>query len=577
MTGAGAARRRRLPRLFRGVRGRMLALLLTAGVPVIGIAVTNAVLNYDAALSGGLNQTALLRAVAAAQHGAALESMQQMVEALVRDPVVANAEAGCDAILAGLRRVNEGRYANLWVIQPDGALLCSALPATRGTRYAVQSYLTEAIKDQRFTIGSFIIGGLSRRPVLTAGAPVLAGGQVVRVVAASLELDFLLRRSADEALPRERRIWLLDRFQTPLSLTGEAEGDLPEPALARAITSSRGNWTAEGHAVSGAPFAYASTTLSEDLRVLVGMPTTEIRAAARSVLLRRLLELAAFLAACLVAIMAGVDLAVVRPLRKLADRVRAWRPGAPFLPASHRGEPDEVLALEDALGDAAAAIAQREAELSAALQKGELLMGEIHHRVKNNLQIVASLLNLHANRLRDPRAQAEFAAARDRVQALATLHRHLYMNHEFEAIALGPFLEELARQLFDSLGEKPGGRIGLSVEAEPLEIVTDQAVSLALLVTEAVTNAVKHGFPQGRAGHVWITVRRDGEEVELVVRDDGVGIVGDQGGSHGIGMTLIEGFAAHLAGESGLSSTAEGTVFRLRFTPRRRSADEKIG
>ncbi|MFC7554138.1 sensor histidine kinase [Pseudoroseomonas wenyumeiae] len=197
-------------------------------------------------------------------------------------------------------------------------------------------------------------------------------------------------------------------------------------------------------------------------------------------------------------------------------------------------------------------------------------MAEIHHRVKNNLQIVASLLNLQANRLRDPAAKAEFGTARDRVQALATLHRHLYTNRTFEAIELRPFLQELCQQLFSALGEKPGKRINLVVEAGQLEIVTDQAVSLALLVTEAVTNSIKHAFPDGSTGTITISVHteatEEGEDVLLSIRDDGQGMDEEEDGGGGIGMTLIQGFAQHLGGEIERHHGPDGgTELNLRF------------
>lgn len=141
-------------------------------------------------------------------------------------------------------------------------------------------------------------------------------------------------------------------------------------------------------------------------------------------------------------------------------------------------------------------------------------------------------------------------------------------------------MEELTRQLFESIGEGKTGRISFEIEAEPLEIVTDQAVSLALLVTEAVTNALKHAFPDGRRGIIHISVQRDGEDVVLIVRDNGVGtlvteVEMDEQEEPGIGMTLIRGFAQHLNGEFTIEHLAEGTIFRLHFRPQRRQHDDE--
>ena len=123
-----------------------------------------------------------------------------------------------------------------------------------------------------------------------------------------------------------------------------------------------------------------------------------------------------------------------------------------------------------------------------------------------------------------PEARAEFASARDRVRALATLHRHLYSHGEVHTINMPDFLTELCGQLFQAMGEIEGQRIKLTIEASPLQMSSDQAVPLSLIVTEAVSNALKYAFPHGRAGHVLVRLTADGETVTLVVQDDGIGM-----------------------------------------------------
>ena len=196
-------------------------------------------------------------------------------------------------------------------------------------------------------------------------------------------------------------------------------------------------------------------------------------------------------------------------------------------------------------------------------------MREIHHRVKNNLQIVASLLNLQSSRIRLPEARAEFASARDRVRALATFHRHLYLQGEVHTIDMPAFLRELCNQLFQAMGETAGRRIKLVIEANPLQMNSDQAVPLSLIVTEAVSNAVKYGFANGRAGTVHVCLSADGEEATLVVEDDGVGIPAgrsetETGTRDGIGITLIRGFARQLSATLTVHED-QGTCYTVRF------------
>jgi len=560
--------------MLRGVRGRMFLLLLVASVPVVGIASANAILGYESELASGRRTATILGDVAAARHGATIETLQQTLAGLARKPeiLLAGNAPGCPPIVQALLALYPERYANFWVLDASGRLLCSAQPVPPGHSVPQADYLQMVTAERKFVLTPFRRNAAGES-VITGAVPLIVDGAVQGVVAGSLLLDHFVHEEGRGQERAAQRIWLVDRGAVPLPLTRAPPLDLPPSAVLQRLIRQPGAMTLEARAQGGAEFAYASTPLAPGLRLLVGLPTGEIRTAANVVLLRRAFELAVFLLACLVVIVLGADLAIARPLRLLAARVRQWRPGAPFRSQPVPGEPDEVRALEQAVSDAAQAISGRQEELRSALRQRDLLMAEIHHRVKNNLQIVASLLNLQAGRLRDPRARAEFVTARDRVQALATLHRHLYTNQTFEMIALRPFLEELGQQLFAALGERPGQRIALVVEADELEIVTDQAVSLALLVTETVTNAIKHGFPDARSGTVTVTVHAEGDDVTLTVRDDGLGMkLDEEEGSQGIGLTLIRGFAQHLGGEIEIRGEG-GTELVLRFTLRRRETE----
>lgn len=247
----------------------------------------------------------------------------------------------------------------------------------------------------------------------------------------------------------------------------------------------------------------------------------------------------------------GIEFVVARPLRALQDCVDDWRRGEPFELPPGRTLPGELRGLGLSFKRATRLLAEQEAELALAKQRQELAMQEIHHRVKNNLQIVASLLNLQASRILLPEARAEFQSARDRVRALATVHRHLYAHGEVHTINLRGFLLELCVQLFQAMGETVGERLALEVDAPELEMSSDQAVPLSLIVTEAVTNAIKYAYPAGRMGTISVRVAFEGEMVVLEIRDDGIGILAGRaetaaGMRDGIGIQLITGFARQL-------------------------------
>ena len=275
--------------------------------------------------------------------------------------------------------------------------------------------------------------------------------------------------------------------------------------------------------------------------------------------------------------MIGIEFVVMRPLRAVRTAIDGWRRGAAFDVAPGQTLPSELRGLALSFRRATRMLGRREAQLRLAVQRQELAMQEIHHRVKNNLQIIASLLNLQASRIRSPVAKAEFQAARDRVRALATVHRHLYAHGELHTINMRTFLLELCGQLFNAMGETEGERLGLEIEAPELEMSSDQAVPLALIVTEAVTNAIKYAYPDGRRGTIAITLTTDRDGLVLQIADDGIGIpVGraetEAGTRDGIGIQLINGFARQL-GASLEVEQGVGTTYRVRLKLRRERLD----
>ena len=220
-------------------------------------------------------------------------------------------------------------------------------------------------------------------------------------------------------------------------------------------------------------------------------------------------------------------------------------------------------------------ISAREAELRDSLAQKEVLVREIHHRVKNNLQLVMSLLNLHARRIRDPRAEVAFAEARSRINALATLHRRLYESESLQEIDLQWFLEDLCAELRRG-GLSRGRNIELIVDSPSEVIGPEIAVPLGLLVTEAITNAYKHAFNERDGGHIRVEVRRDSPDSAAAVRAATMArhrSDARQSGRDGLGRSLIEAFVRQLRGELEIRSDQAARSCKC-VSPRRRTTRE---
>lgn len=188
------------------------------------------------------------------------------------------------------------------------------------------------------------------------------------------------------------------------------------------------------------------------------------------------------------------------------------------------------------------------AQLRAALAEKELLLREVHHRVKNNLQIVSSLLRLQAENISDERVSAAVQDSQNRIRALALVHEQLYRSESLAHIDIGEYLQNIATSVWRSLSMR-GSPIRLTSEvSHGISINIDQAIALGLIVTELVSNSVKHAFPHGaKDGAISLRLHKEGDALHVEVADNGVGMpptVNTGGGS--LGMQLVQGLCRQI-------------------------------
>jgi len=165
-----------------------------------------------------------------------------------------------------------------------------------------------------------------------------------------------------------------------------------------------------------------------------------------------------------------------------------------------------------------------ERALSSALSAQQTLLKEVHHRVKNNLQIISSLLNMQAELLSDPRQRQVFQDSQQRVQSMAMIHDRLCANNHLEHVDFLEYVEALARDLFAAHGANRS-RIHLRFALEPVSLELNQAIPCGLILNELVQNALKYAFPGSRRGEILIALSCDrNHRVTLRVVDDGVGM-----------------------------------------------------
>lgn len=215
-----------------------------------------------------------------------------------------------------------------------------------------------------------------------------------------------------------------------------------------------------------------------------------------------------------------------------------------------------------------------EKALQASLQEKEALLKELHHRVKNNLQIVASLLRLESRRSAVPEAINVLKAMQGRIQAMAQLHQSLYRSGTFASVDLGAYLGQIATQAFQAQ-QVPGNLAQLQLDLGTVSVGMDQAIACGLLVNELISNALKHGFPDGRSGAVRVELQPvDPATVQtdalwrLRVHDTGVGLPPDfeERRTTSLGLQLVGDLGQQAGGTLTIVSQAGvGTEFSLVF------------
>jgi two-component sensor histidine kinase/DNA-binding NarL/FixJ family response regulator len=207
-----------------------------------------------------------------------------------------------------------------------------------------------------------------------------------------------------------------------------------------------------------------------------------------------------------------------------------------------------------------------EERLKASLEEKEVLLREVHHRVKNNLQIVSSLLDLQYFNINDKQAVQALRATQDRIKSMALVHEKLYLTTDVANIDFTIYLESLTEHLCNSYLIDPE-QVSLVIDVENVKLSIDKAIPCGLIINELVSNSLKYAFPQGRQGIVAIRLHEDEKgNLILSVTDDGVGLPAgmDFSSTGSMGLQLVNLLTRQLRGEISLSNE-KGTAFTIRF------------
>lgn len=205
-----------------------------------------------------------------------------------------------------------------------------------------------------------------------------------------------------------------------------------------------------------------------------------------------------------------------------------------------------------------------EQQVLSSLTEKEMLLKEIHHRVKNNLQVISSLLNLQTDYVKDEHDLALFRESQNRVKSMALIHEKLYHSNTLSRIDFDMYMRDLTAQLFRTYNVRD---VSLDIEVEPSSFGVDTAIPCGLIINELVSNALKYAFPDGRTGRVRVSLQHTGEDLYILsVSDDGVGFPPglDYRNTKSLGLQLVMTLTTQLGAEIALTRE-QGTTFTITF------------
>jgi two-component sensor histidine kinase len=265
---------------------------------------------------------------------------------------------------------------------------------------------------------------------------------------------------------------------------------------------------------------------------------------------------------------------ILRPITHLTETIRGIAEGDAGLVAEERGTYEQIV-LAGSFNHLNRALQARiiertlaEERIRRSLEEKEVLLREVHHRVKNNLNVISSLLSLQSSAIQTPEeAIAAFLNSRDRVKAMALVHKELYESEDYGCVDMNEYLGKLTEHLFAVYGSS--GDIRVNSQAEGILLGVDTSIPCGLILNELITNAFKHAFPNGGPGEIRVLLRAVGSEsFELSVADDGIGMAEDYAKSETMGLTLVRLLTEQLEGTMELSGE-NGTRCVIGFPLRR--------
>jgi two-component sensor histidine kinase len=491
-----------------------------------------------------------------------LAAAEQVLRAVGSLSDVRGMNGNCDGMLSDTL-IGVRYFSNLTRIDAQGRVVCSAMALAKGLSVGDYAVFRAAQKTSGMAVSNEMISRVTGQRVIGAMLALQkADGSFDGTVAITLDvhwIDYMMRAAK---LPKGAVVTVYDRSGKVIATNNADVGAAiaksalaggGDPDTVSSAVDSRGDLWRYGNAPLIGNSIFVAFAMGESR--LFG--PTYLHVGLDFALPILMIGFAWF------AIWLATDRQVTQWIAYLRRIAAAYRSGHYAIRPDLADAPAEFKLLGDALSEMAEGIQDRDRRLRENVEMKTTLIKEIHHRVKNNLQIVMSLLSIQANQVKDPGAKDALVQAQTRINALALVHRILNELEDQSFLDIKQLLEELSHQIAGGMSNE---RVRVEVDVPSRVVSGSIAVALALFTVEALTNIFKHAFPREREGVIRVTMTdAGGGKLRLAIADDGIGFPMDATGKS-VGSRLIKTFGLQLGGVSSVhSEPGRGTVVDLVF------------
>ncbi|HWU55427.1 MAG TPA: sensor histidine kinase [Rhizomicrobium sp.] len=552
------------------LRRRLQAIITLALLPVVLVSIFQGVARARLDITNVHTQLLQSARTVAAGDQNLLAAAEQVLRAVGSLSEVRGMNGNCDGVLADTL-IGVRYFSNLSRIDAEGRVACSAMALAHGLSMKEYSVFKEAQKTDGMVVSNELINRVTGQPVI-GGMLALRkpDGSFDGTVAISLDVHWIEYMMRAANLPKGAVVAVYDRSGNVIATNSKDVGT----AIAKAAISagpnndvstaldSRGDLWRFGNASLMGNSIFVAFAMGESR--LFG--ATYLHVGLDFALPILMIGFAWF------AIWLATDRQVTQWINYLRRIAAAYRSGHYAIRPDLADAPVEFKLLGDAMSEMAEGIQDRDRRLREAVEVKTTLIKEIHHRVKNNLQIVMSLLSIQANQVKDQVAKDALLQAQTRINALALVHRILNELEDQSTLDIKQLLEELSHQI---AGGMSNDNVRVEVDVTSRVVSGSVAVALALFTVEALTNIFKHAFPSERQGVIRVGLAAaPGGKLKLTISDDGMGFAMN-GTGRSVGSRLIKTFGLQLGGVSSVhSEPGKGTVVDLIFPDPDQRQDE---